>query len=85
MATRHRIDEALTSERMGDVEKYFQSLTTMIDANSGVHDFKLLTADCSNVNAPVSYIKLIFFKPVRVEPLKSYGFRDFGFPIISKA
>lgn len=62
MATRHRIDEALTSERMGDVEKYFQSLTTMIDANSGIHDFKLLTADCSNVNAPFKSDQFTTFK-----------------------
>ena len=52
MATRHRIDEALTSERMGDVEKYFHNLVTMIDANSGEHDFKMITTDCYNVNAP---------------------------------
>ena len=52
MSTRHRIDEALYSEPMGDVEKYFQNLVTMIEANSGVHDFKLITSDCYNVNAP---------------------------------
>ena len=62
MATRHRIDEALTSQRMGDVEKYFQSLTTMIDANSGLHDFKLLTTDCSNVNAPFKADQFTTFK-----------------------
>lgn len=53
MATRHRIDEALNSERMGDVEKYFHEVTTMIEANSGTHDFKLITTDCYNVNAPL--------------------------------
>lgn len=52
MATRHRIDEALHSENMGDVEKYFNYLTTMIEKNSGVNDFKLITSDCYNVNAP---------------------------------
>ena len=62
MSTRHRIDEALTSERMGDVEKYFQQLTTMIDANSGIHDFKLLTTDCSNVNAPFKADQFTTFK-----------------------
>ena len=62
MATRHRIDEALSSERMGDVEKYFHSLVTMIDANSGVHDFKLITTDCYNVNAPLKADRFTTFQ-----------------------
>ena len=62
MATRHRIDEALTSQRMGDVEKYFQQLTTIIDANSGLHDFRLLTTDCYNVNAPFKADQFTSFK-----------------------
>ena len=52
MATRHRIDEALSSTSKGDVEAYFHDLVTMIEKNSGVHDFKLITHECYNVNAP---------------------------------
>ena len=62
MSTRHRIDEALTSERMGDVEKYFHSLVTMIDANSGQNDFKLITSDCYNVNAPLKADRFTTFQ-----------------------
>ena len=62
MASRHRIDEALYSEKMGDVEKYFQQLTTMIESNSGLNDFKLLTTDCTNVNAPFKADQFTTFK-----------------------
>lgn len=62
MATRHRIDEALSSQRMGDVERYFEDITTIIERNSGVNDFKLVTADCSNVNAPFKADQFSMFK-----------------------
>ena len=62
MATRHRIDEALTSERQGDVEKYFHELVTMIDANSGIHDFKMVTTDCYNVSAPLKSDRFTTFQ-----------------------
>ncbi len=53
MATRHRIDNALTNISMGDVEKYFSELSNVIDKNSGVHDCKMISHDCNNTAVPV--------------------------------
>ena len=52
MATRHRIDEAQYNLNQGDVEKYFNQITNIIEENSGVHDFKMISHDCSNTAAP---------------------------------
>ena len=53
MATRHRIDNALSNIQTGDVEKYFSELTSIIQKNSGVHDCKMISHDCSNTSVPV--------------------------------
>ena len=61
MATINRINEALTSDRMGDVEKYFSSITNLIDANSGVNDFRMISSDCYNSSCPVTAQQFTFF------------------------
>lgn len=61
MATINRINEALTSDRMGDVEKYFSSVTNLIDANSGVNDFRMISSDCYNSSCPVTAQQFTFF------------------------
>lgn len=53
MATRHRIDNALSNIPMGDVEKYFTELSNIIETNSGTHDFKVISHDCNNTAVPV--------------------------------
>ena len=53
MATRHRIDNALTNIPMGDVEKYFTQLNNIIETNSGTHDCKMISHDCNNTAVPV--------------------------------
>ena len=53
MATRHRIDNALTNIQTGDVEKYFNELSNIIENNSGTHDFKMISHDCNNTAVPV--------------------------------
>ena len=53
MATRHRIDNALSNIPMGDVEKYFSELSNIIETNSGTHDFKVISHDCNNTAVPV--------------------------------
>lgn len=52
MATRHRIDNALTNIQTGDVEKYFSQISNIIETNSGVHDCKIISHDCDNTSAP---------------------------------
>ena len=52
MTSRHRIYEALDENSVGDVEKVFQNITTLIERNSGVNDFKIVSSDCYNNNAP---------------------------------
>lgn len=52
MATRHKIDNALRNVPMGDVEKYFNEISTIIESNSGVHDCKIISHDCDNTSAP---------------------------------
>ena len=61
MATINRVNEALTNERMGDVEKYFASVSNLIDANSGVNDFRMISSDCYNSSCPVSAQQFTFF------------------------
>ena len=53
MATRHRIDNALTNISTGDVEKYFSELSNIIENNSGTHDCKMISHDCNNTAVPV--------------------------------
>ena len=53
MATRHRIDNALTNIQTGDVEKYFNELSNIIETNSGTHDCKMISHDCNNTAVPV--------------------------------
>ena len=53
MASRHRIAETINESSMGDVEKYFEQLSTMIDSNSGVNDFKIISSDCHAQSAPL--------------------------------
>lgn len=62
MSTRHRIDQALTNIPMGDVEKYFGELSTIIENNSGVHDCKMISHDCNNTSAPVHQGQFTRFK-----------------------
>lgn len=53
MASRHKIAETLNETRMGDVEKYFLGLNSMIEENSGNHDFKIISTDCYANSAPI--------------------------------
>lgn len=53
MSSRHRIAETVNESRMGDVEKFFEELSTVIDANSGTHDFKIISSDCHAQSAPL--------------------------------
>ena len=53
MATRHKIDNAVRNIPMGDVEKYFAELNNVIENNSGVHDCKMISHDCTNTSVPV--------------------------------
>ena len=53
MSTRHRIDNAVRNVPMGDVEKYFKEISNLIETNSGVHDCKMISHDCSNTSVPV--------------------------------
>ena len=53
MATRHRIDNALSNIAMGDVEKYFAELSNIIENNSGTNDCKMISHDCNNTAVPV--------------------------------
>lgn len=53
MSTRHRIDQALKSVPMGDVEKYFEHVSNIIETNSGTNDCKMISHDCSNTAVPV--------------------------------
>ena len=52
MTSRSRIYEALDENSRGDVEKYFHHLCTMIEENSGIHEFNITSVDCYNNNAP---------------------------------
>ena len=62
MATRHRIDNALSSIQTGDVEKYFSEISSLIETNSGVHDCKIISHDCQNTAAPVHAGQFTRFK-----------------------
>ena len=53
MASRHRIAETVNESRMGDVEKFFEELSTVIDSNSGTHDFKIISSDCHAQSTPL--------------------------------
>lgn len=53
MSSRHRIDQALTSVPMGDVEKYFAHISNIIETNSGTNDCKMISHDCNNTAVPV--------------------------------
>ena len=52
MSSRNKIYEALDENSRGDVEKYFHHLCTMIEKNSGTHEYNITSADCYNNNAP---------------------------------
>ena len=53
MTSRHRITEALNETSMADCEKVFHHLCTgLIEKNSGINDFKIVSSDCYNNNAP---------------------------------
>ena len=62
MATRHRIDNALKTITMGDVEKYFSELSNIVENNSGTHDCKIISHDCYNTAAPVHSNQFTRFK-----------------------
>ena len=62
MSTRHRIDNAISSIPMGDVEKYFSEVSNIIESNSGVHDNKVISHDCNNTAAPVHAGQFTRFK-----------------------
>ena len=62
MSTRHRIDTAIRNIPMGDVEKYFAEVSNIIETNSGVHDCKVISHDCSNTSAPVHNGQFTRFK-----------------------
>ena len=62
MATRHRIDDAQRNISMGDVEKYFTEVSSLIETNSGVHDNKIISHDCQNTAAPVHAGQFTRFK-----------------------
>ena len=62
MATRHRIDNALTNIQTGDVEKYFNELSNIIENNSGTHDCKMISHDCNNTAVPVHAGQFTRFK-----------------------
>lgn len=53
MSTRPKIAEALNENSLGDVEKYFEELANVIEKNSGINDFKIVTTDCHSTSAPV--------------------------------
>ena len=53
MASRHRIAETINESRMGDVEKFFDELSAVIETNSGTHDFKIISSDCHAQSAPL--------------------------------
>ena len=53
MSTAHRISDALNVHPMGDLEKYFEFLSNMIEMNSGTNDYKMVTHDSYALSVPV--------------------------------
>ena len=53
MSTAHRISDALQVHPMGDLEKYFEFLSNMIEMNSGTNDYKMVTHDSYALSVPV--------------------------------
>ena len=53
MSTAHRISNALDVHPMGDLEKYFEFLSNMIEMNSGTNDYKMVTHDSYALSVPV--------------------------------
>ena len=53
MSTAHRISDALEVHPMGDLEKYFEFLSDMIEMNSGTNDYKMVTHDSYALSVPV--------------------------------
>lgn len=61
MTSQHRVSGCINECGQGDVEKYFDSLSNVIENNSGVNDFKIITSDCYSQSCPLfsdSYTKV---------------------------
>ena len=54
MSTAHLISNAIYPYPMGDVEKYFQSMATVIEENSGVNDYRMVTHASYGISTPIS-------------------------------
>ena len=54
MTTAHQISNAIYPYPMGDVEKYFQTMSTVIEENSGVNDYRMITHASYAVSTPIS-------------------------------
>lgn len=54
MSTSHLISNAIYPYPMGDVEKYFQSMATVIEENSGVNDYRMVTHASYGISTPIS-------------------------------
>ena len=52
MSSRNKIYQALDENSRGDVSRYFHHLCTMLEENSGTHEYNITSSDCYNNNAP---------------------------------
>ena len=53
MSTAHRISNALDLHPQGDLEKYFEFVSNMIELNSGTNDYKMVTHDSYALSVPI--------------------------------
>lgn len=54
MSTAHLISNAIYPYPMGDVEKYFQAMSTVVEENSGVNDYRMITHASYGISTPIS-------------------------------
>ena len=53
MSTAHRIANAIDLHPQGDLEKYFEFVSNMIELNSGTNDYKMVTHDSYALSVPI--------------------------------
>ena len=53
MATRHRIADAINQTQQGDVEKYFDEISSIIENNSGTNDYRIISSDAYAQSMPM--------------------------------
>ena len=53
MATKQRIANTVNQIPMGDVEKYFEQISNIIENNSGINDYKIISSDAHAQSMPM--------------------------------